>query len=470
MSADKLCYVALGSNLGDRLRLLSRALRDLAALPGVRLTRTSSLYETSPQYVTDQPRFLNAVAEVELSTGRLEALPELLSDLKGIEAALGRRSGARWGPRPVDLDIIAVGQRHLSEPNAPFPLEVPHLRMHERDFVLVPMAELSPQWRHPVRHATVAELLNALDVAAKDSEQPPRPVQVIPAAGGLHGRQDGAVWVRGERTLVMGILNVTPDSFSDGGDYLLAEAASAAAQAMLEAGADIIDVGGESTRPGAPEVPIDEEIGRVVPIIRAIRERRPNATISVDTRKAAVAREAVAAGADWINDVSGGSFDPAMLPIAAELMAPVVLMHMKGTPETMNSLAVYDALIEELGDSLAACRDTAEASGVPKWNVALDPGIGFAKTMEHNLAVLRHCGDLVTRLQPSPLLIGASRKRFLGAILGEEDPKRRVFGNAACTAAAVAGGADFVRVHEAREMAQVCAVSDRIFRSDVSKL
>ncbi|CAK9032537.1 Dihydropteroate synthase (DHPS) (Dihydropteroate pyrophosphorylase), partial [Durusdinium trenchii] len=207
----------------------------------------------------------------------------------------------------------------------------------------------------------------------------------------------------------------------------------------------------------ASEVPLDEELKRVVPVIQGIREAGLEATISIDTRKASVARKALEAGADWINDVSGGEFDPQMLTVASEFLAPIVLMHMKGTPETMNSLATYsEAVVTEVGDYLLTRRRAAEAAGVPSWNIILDPGIGFAKTLEHNLSLLRHCGELVAKTQPSPLLVGASRKRFIGTILqdvsrneNEPDFKKRSFGNAAATAIAIAGGADLVRVHEA---------------------
>eukprot|EP00401_Gymnodinium_catenatum_P014793 CAMPEP_0117517330 /NCGR_PEP_ID=MMETSP0784-20121206/31557_1 /TAXON_ID=39447 /ORGANISM="" /LENGTH=483 /DNA_ID=CAMNT_0005313209 /DNA_START=108 /DNA_END=1555 /DNA_ORIENTATION=- len=466
-----LCYVALGGNVGDRLRSLSRALQRLGQLQGVKVLRTSSLHSTAPQYETDQPSFLNAVAELELSADRHENLQGFLTDLKAIEAEVGRTPTKRNGPRVVDLDIVAVGDTQLTVTSGTYPLEVPHPRLHERDFVLVPMAELCPSWRHPrlESHPTVADMLQVLrSASAADlplgASLDAWPFQVIPAAGGLHGREGGPLWRRGQETLIMGILNATPDSFSDGGDNFKVEDALSTAQAMVEAGAQILDVGGESTRPGAADVIADEEIRRVVPIVRAIRAKNLNVTISVDTRKAAVARAAVAAGADWINDVSAGEYDADMLAAAAELMAPIVLMHMKGTPQNMNSLATYCSVVREVSDHLQDRRRAAERVGVPSWNIILDPGIGFAKTARHNLLLLRHCASLVEQLRPSPVLIGASRKRFLGGILGEPDAKRRVFGNAATTVAAVAGAADVVRVHEVHEMVQTAKVSDCIYR------
>mmetsp|Transcript_10990 Transcript_10990/g.25097 ORF Transcript_10990/g.25097 Transcript_10990/m.25097 type:complete len:476 (+) Transcript_10990:80-1507(+) len=468
-----LCYIALGGNVGDRLRSLTRALCSLRELEGVTVRRTSSLFTTKGQYVAEQPPFLNAIVEVELSQERLDNLPGVIDALKGIEASVGRTPGVRRGPRVVDLDIVAVGEQTFSSSSGPYPLEVPHQLMHERDFVLVPMAQLAPEWRHPLRpgNPTVKAMLEAL----KTSESLPAgasladiPVQVIPAAGGLHGRSDGALFHRGEKTLVMGILNATPDSFSDGGDHLEVEAAVAAAVDMVTAGADILDIGGESTRPGAAEVPPEEEIKRVAPVVKALRECGITATISVDTRKAAVAKAAVEAGADWINDVSGGEFDPDMLRTAAELMAPVVLMHMRGTPATMKSLTTYDrGVTEEVMEQLEARRRAAEAAGVATWNIMLDPGIGFAKEFEHNLELLRRCGEMVERLQPAPILIGTSRKRFIGTILNEPEPKKRVFGNAATVTASIAGNADIVRVHEVLEMVQTARVSDKIYRNCV---
>eukprot|EP00435_Cladocopium_sp_Y103_P053358 s75_g17.t1 len=475
---DDLCYVALGSNVGDRLRHLSRSIKSLVQLEGVQLLRTSSLYSTKAQYVSDQPAFLNAVVMLRLSPGRLADLQGLLSDFKRIEDDLGRRPGVRRGPRVIDLDMVAVGQRVLNITEGQYPLQVPHLLMHERDFVLVPMAELDPQWRHPTLSGSpnLVELVERLKSGAANGPTGASldlwPVQVLPAAGGLTGRKEGALWRRGEQTLIMGILNITPDSFSDGGDRFETAAAVQAAKDMIADGAHILDIGGESTRPGAAEVPVEEEVTRVVRVIKGIREAGVDATISIDTRKAAVAKAAIEAGADWINDVSGGDFDAAMFDVAKEFLAPIILMHMKGTPQTMNSLAVYTSVVDEVGDHLLRQRQRAEAAGVPGWNIMLDPGIGFAKDLEQNLTLLRHCGELVSRTQPSPMLIGASRKRFLGTILGEPDFKKRTFGNAAATAIAIAAGADMVRVHEVKEMAQTAKVCDRIYKApnETSKL
>lgn len=321
------CFIALGSNFCDKLRYLTKAVQRLRGLEGVRLRRTSTLYSTAAQYVTEQPAFLNAVAEVEISERRQRTLHTLIEDLKTIEHELGRKKRERHGQREIDLDIIAVDKTHYSSAEGTFPLEIPHPRMHERDFVLVPMAELNSDWQHPLLSGgpSVVAMLDKLR-ARECSEAPagadPKswPTQVIPAAGGLYGRKTGSTWPRNHRTLIMGILNITPDSFSDGGESMRLEDAVSRARDMAMAGADVLDIGGESTRPGAEEVQAHEEIQRVVPVIQAIRRDGLDIAVSIDTRKSEVAREAVLAGADFINDVSGGEFDPKMFSTAAEVI------------------------------------------------------------------------------------------------------------------------------------------------------
>ncbi len=255
--------------------------------------------------------------------------------------------------------------------------------------------------------------------------------------------------------LVMGILNMTPDSFSDGGDLRGVEAAVKRAEAMVAAGAAILDVGGESTRPGAPEVPVDEEIRRVVPVIRALRER-VGVPVSIDTRKAAVAREALAAGAEVVNDVSGLTFDPALASVVAEHRAGLVLMHMRGTPADMAGRAVYRDLMGEVESELAGSVDRALAAGVPKEAVVLDPGIGFAKTPEQSVRILGEIGRL--RRMGFPLMVGPSRKSFLGAILGVP-PEERVAGTVAACVVAWMGGAEIFRVHDVRPVVEALAVA-----------
>jgi dihydropteroate synthase len=246
------------------------------------------------------------------------------------------------------------------------------------------------------------------------------------------------------RPLVMGIINVTPDSFSDGGVHFDRNVAIDSALRMVEDGAAIIDVGGESTRPGAEPLPVDEELGRVIPVIEGIRSRS-DVAISIDTRNAATARAAFGAGAGMLNDVSALEHDPEILDAAVEANVPVILMHMRGTPATMQSLAKYDDVIDDVLRELAPAVERARNAGVDQ--VLIDPGIGFAKTFEHNLEILARCEEL-TRV--APVVIGASRKKFIGHLTGREG-RERVHGSLAAVAAAALGGASIVRVHDVRE-------------------
>ncbi|WP_305041563.1 dihydropteroate synthase [Geoalkalibacter sp.] len=256
-----------------------------------------------------------------------------------------------------------------------------------------------------------------------------------------------------DRPRIMGILNVTPDSFSDGGRFLDPGAALTQARAMVAEGADLIDVGGESTRPGAPCVSSEEELARVVPVIeRLVREIE--VPISIDTTKAAVARAAVAAGAEFINDVSGLRFDPEMARVAAESGAGLFLMHTRGRPERMQEDTRYQDLISEISAYLREGMDLAKAAGVAESRIALDPGIGFGKSLAGNLEILRRLREF-HRLG-RPLLLGTSRKSFLGALLHQPDPRARLHGTLATVALGVAAGVTIFRVHDvgpAREAA-----------------
>lgn len=243
---------------------------------------------------------------------------------------------------------------------------------------------------------------------------------------------------------VMGIINVTPDSFSDGGVHFDRGVAIESALRMAEEGAAIVDIGGESTRPGAEPISVDEELARVIPVIEGIRAKS-DITISIDTRNAVTARAAFAAGADILNDVTALQHDPEMLDVAVEANAPVILMHMRGTPATMQSLAKYDDVIDDVLRELAAPVERARQAGLDQ--VFIDPGIGFAKTFEHNLEILARCDELA---RVAPFVIGASRKKFIGHLTGREG-RERVHGSLAAVAAAAAGGASIVRVHDVRE-------------------
>lgn len=265
----------------------------------------------------------------------------------------------------------------------------------------------------------------------------------------------------GKRTYVMGILNVTPDSFSDGGEFANRDRALAQAQTLIRAGADILDIGGQSTRPGAQIISVQEELDRTLPIIAAVRSQFA-IPISIDTTRAVVGEAAINAGADLLNDVSGGIGDPEMLPLAARTGTPIVLMHMRGTPQTMQSLTEYGDLIGEIRDFLQERLATAQGLGLPPSHIILDPGIGFAKTPQQNIALMRELGKL--RSLGVPLLVGPSRKSFIGHILDRPNPKDRLWGTAAACCGAIAQGIDIVRVHDVGEMVDVCRVADALWR------
>jgi dihydropteroate synthase len=265
----------------------------------------------------------------------------------------------------------------------------------------------------------------------------------------------------------MGVLNVTPDSFSDGGEFYHPTAALAQAQHLVEAGADILDIGGQSTRPGAEQISVEEELHRVLPVVEAVRSQL-SVPISVDTTRAVVAQKAVEAGADIVNDISGGTFDPDMFSTVAQLGVPIVLMHIRGTPQTMQQFTDYQDLIGEIYEFLERQLAAAQEAGILRSQLMIDPGIGFAKTAEQNLEILRQLPTF--RSLGVPILVGVSRKSFIGRILNQPDPKARVWGTAAACCGAIAGSADILRVHDVLEMRDVCRVADAIWRNTTASL
>lgn len=251
-------------------------------------------------------------------------------------------------------------------------------------------------------------------------------------------------------TSVMGVLNLTPDSFSDGGRFASVADAAVRAERMVQEGASAIDVGGESTRPGAEDVEVGEEIDRTAPVIERIASL--GVPVSIDTRKAAVAKAALDAGASVVNDVSGGTFDPAMLPLVADRGVSVILMHMRGTPRTMDDLASYGDVVAEVTAELADRAGAARAAGVEQERILLDPGLGFAKTPEQSLLLLRDVGEL--RGLGYALVVGGSRKRFVGAVL-DAPVHDRLEGSLGVAAWCAVQGVEVVRVHDVRETARV---------------
>lgn len=440
--------IAVGANIGDRFDNLMKGIdmlketkcSDLSyntgdkdeITPLIRIIRTSYLRETAPMYVTDQPSFLNGAVEIETKLSPLA----LLRRLKNVESQIGRDlNGKRNGPRLIDLDIIYFGIRKQGNENIhggiivqSDELEVPHPRIAEREFVLSPLCDIDKNIIHPSIGISTKAMLELLNEPIKNSileDNQSNAVQVIPLPRGR--------MISFNETHIMGILNVTPDSFSDGGKYhdTVDLAVKRALQMVLE-GASIIDIGGESTRPGAEEMSIDVEIERTIPVIKKMREVS-DIPISIDTRHSEVAKAAVLAGADIVNDVSGGTHDPLMLKTVKELRVPIILMHMRGNPKTMQQLAQYNDVVGEVSSSLLDLSKKAEGAGIPRWMQVLDPGIGFAKNIEHNLSLLQQNVRMRGLINECPLLLGPSRKRFIGEITGEEVAENRDFGTlAAC--------------------------------------
>lgn len=513
--------IALGSNVGDRAANIEAAVQALSEADDCILVDTSFLYETAPMYVLNQPHFLNAACRIAT---RLSP-HDLLSLTQSIEVKLGRdKTGVpEKGPRSVDLDILLYDNLEIND--APR-LIVPHPGIKEREFVLEPLKDILPDFEHPTYSRTMSQLLIMLQ---KSPDYEPSGIKKVlpvpsPSTRSADALKDTKTWTWGSKTFIVGIINATPDSFSDGGDNLVANDAVRSAKIMAEQGADVIDVGGMSTAPNAVEVDRQEEASRVVSVIKAIRGAGMTVPISVDTFRASVAEAALTAGADMINDVSGGERDPAILDVAKRWKCPYILMHMRGDSKTMNGLATYEG-----GDVVAGVRaeleqrlDRALRAGVRRWNIVLDPGIGFAKDSAGNLSLLRDLqrltlsesvaksnkgrglsysgattpaldrsasdlrnltlsptlgpregsesmSDTLTRpccsLANFPTLVGVSRKKFLGHITGRQDPKERVYATAAACTAAIAAGADVLRVHDVEQIRDVAVTSDAIYRS-----
>ena len=274
---------------------------------------------------------------------------------------------------------------------------------------------------------------------------------------------DSLIWPKNwrHRTAVMGVINITPDSFSDGGRFFARDRAVAEAIRQLKSGVDVLDLGAQSTRPGAEEVGADEECRRLLPALKAIRENLPAALISVDTFLAPVAAAALDAGANWINDISGGRRDPDLLRVVADAGCPVVLMHSRGDSKTMDQLTNYSDVVDEVRRGLMERSDAALQAGVDQTQIIWDPGLGFAKTNEQNLQLLRELEQLT---QGSvPVLIGPSRKRFIGDVLNEPRPKARLWGTAAVACRCAHAGAAIVRVHDVGPIVQTLRMASALW-------
>ncbi|XP_051214933.1 folate synthesis bifunctional protein, mitochondrial isoform X1 [Lolium perenne] len=461
-STDNEIVIALGSNVGDRVSTFDRALR-LMRSSGIRITRHACLYETAPAYVTDQPRFLNSAVRGTTKLGP----HDLLRKLKEIEKDIGRTTGVRYGPRPIDLDILLYGDSRIKTKS----LIVPHERIHERPFVLAPLVDLlgsSAEDSMEKRWHSLSKCSGGFfDLWSKLGGE-----SIIGTEGIKRVMSVGNTLLDWrERTLVMGVLNLTPDSFSDGGKFQEVEAAISQARLLISEGADIIDIGAQSTRPFARRLSAEEELERLVPVLDAITKlpEMEGKLLSVDTFYAQVAAEAVKRGATMINDVSGGQLDPDILQVVAELGVPYVAMHMRGDPSTMQNEQnlQYDDVCKEVASELYARLRAAELSGIPLWRIVLDPGIGFSKKSTQNIEVItglesirEEMGKMSLGASHVPILLGPSRKSFLGQICNRADPAERDAATASAVTVAILNGANIVRVHNVRYSVDAAKVSD----------
>ncbi|KAL5639783.1 hypothetical protein ACGC1H_006382 [Rhizoctonia solani] len=477
--------LALGSNMGDRFVNIERGLRALEK-EGIKIVDTSYLYETKAMYHEDQASFVNGVCAISTSLSPTD----LIALLKRVESEVGRTPTFRNGPRVVDLDILFYDDISVNIIEGEFPLQIPHPRIQEREFVLRPLCDIIPVYTHPSEQKSVRGLLAALSPA----EQPMhRVMPLIPTAHpNASAKTQHPYWIWGSKTYLMATLNTTPDSFSDGGDNLHTPDTPETSPALqyvrtsLSEGADILDIGGYSTRPGAAPVSPEAEIARVVPVVQAIREDGIQVPISVDTFRGDVARAALLAGANWINDIRAGRGDypnspfpqpESMFAVAHEFGCSIVLMHSREQTidDTYYTSGTLDGVRQELGARVAAALE----SGIRRWNIIADPGYGFSKSVSGNLELVRNLKRLVDPVEAGralgnlPILAGTSRKSYLGLILagssGEQDgipvpAKKREWATAAAVTACIQAGADVVRVHNVEAMRDVVTVADRIWR------
>lgn len=465
-SPEQEVVIALGSNVGDRLHNFNEALR-LMKRSGIHVTRYGCLYETAPAYVTEQPHFLNSAIRAFTKLGP----HELLGALKKIEKDMGRTKGIRYGPRPIDLDILFYGNLRVNSDV----LNIPHERIWERPFVIAPMMDLLGLaiendtvacWHSFSPHSKgIFESWEKVGGDALIGKEGMR--RVLPVKKGL--------WDWSQKTSVMGILNLTPDSFSDGGKFQSMEAAVSQVRWMLSEGADMIDIGGQSTRPMATRLSPEEEMDRLIPVLEAILEmpEMEGKLVSVDTFYSKVASEAVNKGAHIVNDVSAGKLDSDMLRVVAELEVPYIAMHMRGDPSTMQNSEnlQYDDVCKQVATELYSTLRDAELSGVPAWRIIIDPGFGFSKNTEQNLDILMDLpkirADIAEKslaLSHAPLLIGPSRKRFLGEICSRHAAVERDPATVASITAGVLAGANIVRVHNVRYNLDAVKLCDAMLR------
>ncbi|KAG5358817.1 Folate synthesis bifunctional protein [Yarrowia sp. E02] len=468
-------YIAFGSNVGNPFFNISEAIKELEKA-GIEVKDVSHYYISEPMFVQDQQRFINGVLRVFTS---LEPIA-LLDVTQNIESEkLKRVKEVEKGPRSIDLDIILYDDQVFKHPR----LTIPHAGVVDRSFVLKPLLDVLPSDRlHPVTMKSFKEHLGLLPKSSnvqKSSDL--NEVVPVGSLSSVTGRfLEFDIEERKNRpTLLMGIMNVTPDSFSDGGKFS-AENAVAEAKRMVHEGADIIDIGGQSTRPGAETVSVEEELKRVIPVVQKIRECEELKTtiLSIDTFYSQVAQAAIEAGADIINDVTAGTHDKDMLSTVAKLGAPIVLNHsrpdVKNTIYTLadheksshKNLSEEEEYVAVLAREMQEIVKNARDSGLRSHQIILDPGVGFAKNLKQNLWTLKNQNLIRTKgnLDNYAWLVGTSRKKFIGTITEQEVAANRLLGTAATVTAAIQQGADIVRVHDVKDIKQTIKMSDAIYK------
>ncbi|POW19834.1 hypothetical protein PSHT_04186 [Puccinia striiformis] len=471
---ENIVYLGLGSNVGDRLRNISNAINSLSHLnPSTRLLDSSFVYQSEPMYVSDQPDFLNAACKISTPLNP----QELLKLIKIIEVDQGRKlqNVPRNGPRPIDIDILLYNSEIIKQEN----LIIPHIGILERQFVLDPLTDVARQTIHPGTQMTIGKLLADFKSNRPGDEEGVKKLYPIQGVG-------SRTLDLSTRTHLMSIVNCTPDSFSDGGDSLSLEDGIQNSLSHVRAGADILDIGGMSSRPGASlEVSVDTEIGRTVPLIRALREQHKlDCHISIDTFRAATAKAAIQAGATIVNDISGGDADEEMLSTVAKLDVPYILMHMRGNSRTMSTMTSYKTgdVVNEVRRELEHKVRRALSAGIKRWNLIIDPGFGFAKDLSGNCQLLNSLNSLQRSsvreppnsqeghsiLEGFPLLVGLSRKKFLAQLLTPSssaslpDPKDRLVPTIVASTIAICNGANLIRAHDTLVTKQVIQTVDGI--------
>ncbi|XP_034688558.1 folate synthesis bifunctional protein, mitochondrial [Vitis riparia] len=470
-SQDQEVVIALGSNVGNRVDNFNEALQ-LMKKSGMHITRHGCLYETEPVYVTDQPLFLNSAVRGITKLGP----HELLRVLKKIEKDMGRTDGIRYGPRPIDLDILFYGKFRVNSEI----LTIPHERIWERPFVMAPLMDVMGS---AMESDTVASWhsFSKLSGGLFESWEKLGGESLIGKNGLKRVLPTGNVlWDWSLKTSMMGILNLTPDSFSDGGKFQSVEAAVSQVRLMILEGADIIDIGAQSTRPMASRLSAQEELDRLIPVLDAVLKMPEveGKLLSVDTFHSEVASEAIGKGAHIVNDVSAGQLDPNMLDVVAGLKVPYVAMHMRGNPSTMQNSEnlQYDNVCKQVASELYLRVRDAELSGIPAWRIIIDPGIGFSKNTEHNLDILMGLPNIRTELagkslalSHAPMLIGPSRKRFLGDICARPAAAERDPATIAAVTAGVLGGANIVRAHNVKDNLDAVKLCDAMVKRERSQ-